>query len=188
MGTRNITVVKLDGETRVSQYGQFDGYPTYSGVVMLEFATEPKRVGELAYRIALNEINFITKEQAENVVKALEGLPEDIVDILSVKSPLMREWGVGILSLLTHGPLRAYLVEEDAVEPDSDIEGIYTLEIDSKGLDRMDIHRHPERMDYKVHMRYHGVERSYDMEDILSMTAEDIERRMKEFQDEADER
>ena len=27
MGTRNLTVVYLDGQYKVAQYGQWDGYP-----------------------------------------------------------------------------------------------------------------------------------------------------------------
>ena len=37
MGTRNITSVILDGKQVVCQYGQWDGYPTYTGVKILEF-------------------------------------------------------------------------------------------------------------------------------------------------------
>lgn len=31
MGTRNLTCVVLDGEFKVAQYGQWDGYPEGSG-------------------------------------------------------------------------------------------------------------------------------------------------------------
>lgn len=37
MGTRNITSVILDGKQVVCQYGQWDGYPSYTGVKLLEF-------------------------------------------------------------------------------------------------------------------------------------------------------
>lgn len=37
MGTRNVTSVILDGKQVVCQYGQWDGYPTYTGVKILEF-------------------------------------------------------------------------------------------------------------------------------------------------------
>ena len=38
MGTRHLTVVKLDGEWKVAQYGQWDGYPEGQGITVLEFA------------------------------------------------------------------------------------------------------------------------------------------------------
>ena len=37
MGTRNLTMVIQNGKTKVSQYGQWDGYPTGAGSVILKF-------------------------------------------------------------------------------------------------------------------------------------------------------
>lgn len=37
MGTRHIVQVIKDGETKVSQYGQYDGYPECKGAMVLEF-------------------------------------------------------------------------------------------------------------------------------------------------------
>jgi len=37
MGTRNLTCVAIDGEIRVAQYGQWDGYPSVGGVECLNF-------------------------------------------------------------------------------------------------------------------------------------------------------
>ena len=36
MGTRNSTLVKIDNEYKVAQYGQWDGYPSGQGVIILE--------------------------------------------------------------------------------------------------------------------------------------------------------
>ena len=37
MGTRNLTAVMVDGEYKVAQYGQWDGYPSGQGATILEF-------------------------------------------------------------------------------------------------------------------------------------------------------
>lgn len=37
MGTRNLTLVQLDGKYHVAQYGQWDGYPSSQGATILDF-------------------------------------------------------------------------------------------------------------------------------------------------------
>lgn len=37
MGTRGLTMVICDGETKVAQYGQWDHYPEGNGITCLEF-------------------------------------------------------------------------------------------------------------------------------------------------------
>lgn len=37
MGTRNLVAVHLDGQYRIAQYGQWDGYPDGQGATVLEF-------------------------------------------------------------------------------------------------------------------------------------------------------
>lgn len=38
MGTRHLIAVYLDGQPRIAQYGQWDGYPSGNGKVVLDFA------------------------------------------------------------------------------------------------------------------------------------------------------
>ena len=40
MGTRNLTAVMIDGEYKVAQYGQWDGYPSGQGLTCLHFLRE----------------------------------------------------------------------------------------------------------------------------------------------------
>lgn len=56
MGTRNLTMVTIGGETKVSQYGQWDGYPTGQGATVQKFIqflldNPEERVPELAARV-----------------------------------------------------------------------------------------------------------------------------------------
>ena len=41
MGTRNLTCVVIDGEFKVAQYGQWDGYPTGQGETIHKIITAP---------------------------------------------------------------------------------------------------------------------------------------------------
>lgn len=43
MGTRHLIAVQVDGEYKVAQYGQWDGYPSGQGVDILEFLRKNKK-------------------------------------------------------------------------------------------------------------------------------------------------
>jgi hypothetical protein len=50
MGTRNLTCIYADGEYRVAQYGQWDGYPNVGGLGVLDAlkSTTPEKLKERA--------------------------------------------------------------------------------------------------------------------------------------------
>ena len=52
MGTRNLTCVVLDGEYKIAQYGQWDGYPSGQGLVILRFITEEGSLAKLKEKLS----------------------------------------------------------------------------------------------------------------------------------------
>ena len=66
MGTRNLTVVKdLQGTTKIAQYGQWDGYPQYSGIKALEFLRDKVNVGNLL--VELQNVEFVGDEEVDTL-------------------------------------------------------------------------------------------------------------------------
>ena len=83
MGTRNLTKVIYQGETRIAQYGQWDGYPSGQGATVVEFIrkrnldkfkekllkckwvtkTKQKEIDEYAKKIGSTD-GWMTMEQA----------------------------------------------------------------------------------------------------------------------------
>lgn len=59
MGTRNLTCVFKDGEYKVAQYGQWDGYPSGVGADILTFLHE--WVNELEYELV--NVEWITEAE-----------------------------------------------------------------------------------------------------------------------------
>jgi len=93
MGTRNLTMVIHQAETKVAQYGQWDGYPDGQGKTALEFL---QKVDLEKFKARLNEIKWLTKEQSEEIDKLPDGLWQKYHPYLS------RDRGADILNLIMY--------------------------------------------------------------------------------------
>ena len=61
MGTRNLTVVVLDGEYKVAQYCQWDGYPSGQGATIAKFIE--KEMDFKRFKKAVSNCSFLTEEE-----------------------------------------------------------------------------------------------------------------------------
>ena len=64
MGTRNLTAVMLDGEYKIAQYGQWDGYPSGQGATALRFITN---VDLDAFKEKVRACRFCTQDDYDRV-------------------------------------------------------------------------------------------------------------------------
>jgi len=70
MGTRHLTVVKIDGEIKVAQYGQWDGYPEGQGVVILTFLKDLiKTEGLSEFKARCRSLRFATEAELKRINK-----------------------------------------------------------------------------------------------------------------------
>lgn len=67
MGTRHLILVVVDGEYKLAQYGQYDGYPEYRGMKILDFLKN--EFNEQAFRNNLKKCRFLSAEEIENLQK-----------------------------------------------------------------------------------------------------------------------
>lgn len=97
MGTRNLTVVKnTAGETKIAQYGQWDGYPSYSGLKALDFLRDEILREGLKQRLTL--VEFITDEECDKLYNASKSSTDwENKDFLNEFPGLHRDTGVDIL-------------------------------------------------------------------------------------------
>lgn len=70
MGTRNLTVVVLDGEVKVAQYGQWDGYPAGQGATALTFL---KNANIDVFKEKVSKTQWATEQDVLNACKAITG-------------------------------------------------------------------------------------------------------------------
>jgi hypothetical protein len=107
MGTRHLTAVVLNGEYKVAQYGQWDGYLTGQGIVIAKFLESLNKKKALdKFKKAVSNCKFITDEECHNKWKEVgaddSGLVSfDIADKFKVKYPaLSRDTGAKVLEVI----------------------------------------------------------------------------------------
>ena len=98
MGTRNLTMVISNNQTKVAQYGQWDGYPSGQGATALDLLTKIVKEGELSkFKENVDKLTWFTDEQIEKINADVDW---------SEKYPyLSRDWGAQILEAVHYGTL-----------------------------------------------------------------------------------
>ena len=71
MGTRNLTCVFLDGEYKVAQYGQWDGYPSGQGLTCLEFL---RSMDEGTFKDQLRKRTFASNDYIKGFYAAINAI------------------------------------------------------------------------------------------------------------------
>lgn len=70
MGTRNLTMVISNGQTKVAQYGQWDGYPGGQGLTALSTLKRIILSGQLGqFKAKIDNLQWISDEDAEKIEK-----------------------------------------------------------------------------------------------------------------------
>ena len=129
MGTRNLTVVKgSTGITKIAQYGQWDGYPSYSGVRALEFLRDKTNQYNLFSK--LGNVEFVGDEEVDTLYKQYESTDWENKDFLNAYPGLHRDTGVGILEVVANSTNTIKTVDNsEFAKDDLFCEGIYEVNL-----------------------------------------------------------
>lgn len=145
MGTRNLTMVIHKAETKVAQYGQWDGYPSGQGATVLEFL---KSVNLSLFKERLLKVRFMNDRDNKEMDKFLASIGcsdgwmnSEQSNKFRKKYPLLsRDHGAEILNLIMDRDddgsyfqvkhLKTYSLSELPSEEQfiSDLEGIEEIE------------------------------------------------------------
>lgn len=110
MGTRHLTIVVSDGEYKVAQYGQWDGYPTGQGKTVVKFIMENLLNTEKfnSFKKNLKACKFISKNEIETKLNDCNSgfmtLDEE-KKFDAIMPELSRNTGAKILEIINDRPL-----------------------------------------------------------------------------------
>jgi hypothetical protein len=121
MGTRGLTVVINNGETKVAQYGQWDHNPSCQGVTILDFL---RKYSHKAFKKRLASCRFVEQAELDEFYKEikLEGdyMNEEQAKLYKEKYPLFtRDLGGGILEAIHKSTGESLLINKIEFAGDS---------------------------------------------------------------------
>jgi hypothetical protein len=132
MGTRNLTkVIDANGEVRVAQYGQWDGYPSGQGVTALYHAHNHKMI-----EAGLERCRWGTDEEIDAIYKSLPELmylgTDDSNKFNLLYPNLTRDTCSDILGVVAYSVGEVILSDQRDFEGEGDCEGVYTLDFQQR--------------------------------------------------------
>ena len=138
MGTRHIIKVRKNGRDWISQYGQWDGYPTGQGVDVMEFVKNEPYMRWLGQHIDQGHIVPITPEKMQeyfNRMLAFAGDDKDmtaVIDQMFATSVFCRDAGAKCLMMYAKRMARSLAVID---EPSGWEEYMYTIDLDNETVE-----------------------------------------------------
>lgn len=141
MGTRNLTIVKVDKKPKVVQYGQWDGYPEGQGQTIADFL---KTVDLKKFKKQVRALKTYTKATVEKAYKDAghdggEWVKGEVSDKKNRAHPALdRDWGAGILALIHNGTVTKvqfctdYDVKTGKVDLETWCEYWYEIDLDKE--------------------------------------------------------
>ena len=151
MGTRNLTkVINANGELKVAQYGQWDGYPTGQGINALNHAYNADHI-----EAGLARVRWAKQEELDAIYASLPELnrfgTDDQKNFGLFYPNLTRDTCADILGVVAWSVGEVILVDESDFENDTLMcEGVYTLDFQKQ----------------KFISKYHGKVVEFDLENL----------------------
>jgi len=138
MGTRHLVMVILDGEFKVAQYGQWDGYPKGAGVEVVNFILNV--MDKKKFIAALRECTWVTRERLSQLYDDF-GSKNGYIDLNDSKRmgeafpAFSRDTSSDILKLIQDGGIRELDGDHKFAADSHFCEWAYVLDMDKDILE-----------------------------------------------------
>lgn len=112
MGTRNLTMVYIDGEYKVAQYGQWDGYPSYTGKYIVNFI---KSIDLEQFKQCIRNVSFYSEKERIDVLSKCKNtsLNTDTIETVYKEHPEFNcDTGCKILEYVLNHPEGCKLIND----------------------------------------------------------------------------
>ena len=164
MGTRNLTIVHKNGEYKVAQYGQWDGYPEGLGVTLLNFL---KNVNMDSFRNAIDNVSFYTKEELEDIDKYIGDMRKDIPNYEWQRyfPHLSRDCGGDILNRIVFKGVDKVKNSIDFAADSLFCEWAYVIDLDTN---KFEVYKGFNHEELSIDERFYFLEDKRDKENIVS--------------------
>ncbi|CAD7529752.1 hypothetical protein [Aeromonas hydrophila] len=120
MGTRNLTCAVIDGEYKIAQYGQWDGYPSGQGATALQFLHSMDRE---SFITKLRAARFATDEDLDAIQAELDsavpGSARSMMDEGGRYQQFSRDRGASILNIVAKAEPGILLKDRSSFAADS---------------------------------------------------------------------
>ena len=90
MGTRHLIAVQYNGEYKIAQYGQWDGYPSAQGVEVLKFISNNDYLEKLKSK--LPNVRFIDDEKDKDFIESYNKSAPEYPNNLDSRTPEQKMW------------------------------------------------------------------------------------------------
>lgn len=134
MGTRNSTLVYLEGKTKVAQYGQWDGYPTGQGKTIAEFL---KTVDLPKFKEQIKALKPYTDKETIKIWKEAgatddsEFVSMEVSEKVKKDHPeLSRDTAAEVLKFIHNGTVTKVQLNEDFKNDSTFCEYYYEIDLD----------------------------------------------------------
>ncbi len=125
MGTRNLTMVRSNGELKIAQYGQWDGNPSGQGETILQFILSHD-MKEFSKK--LKETKFLREEEKEQINKKIKD------EEMKLPISCSRDTGAEILNMVYENPKIELVDESDFLNDGLFCEFAYCIDLDKEML------------------------------------------------------
>lgn len=140
MGTRNLTIVQSDGEYKVAQYCQWDGYPSGQGITILETLSNMDPVFDIpAFKQKVNKLKQLTEDEVHAYWKKCGAddsgwVGMDVSDKFKKKyEHLHRDFGGKIIAAIASGKVKEVASATEGIKFAGDslfCEWAYVIDLD----------------------------------------------------------